>query len=245
MQDYFSRAVLDSELQLPSEVKKTLSLDEGQRFNIYRNNVTVGLIDALLVRFPVINLMLGDEFFKAMAHLYIKISPPISPLMMFYGDGFADFIEQFDPAKEWPYLADIARIEAAITHSCHAADTDAMSGEDLAKVTPDALPQLSLTLHPSIRLISSPYPVASLWQAHQKDAADLDDIVWTREDALVSRLHDQVQVFVMPKGGFLFLQTISKGACLEEAFEQANAQEPSFDMSNFLIFALKTGCFSV
>ena len=114
-------ALLDPLEPVPHHIADTGG-SGARRFAIHRNNVVVGLIRALQARFPVVEKIVGGEFFTAMARVFIAKSPPRTPILTTYGDEFADFIAAFEPARELGYLADVARLEAARTRAYHAAD---------------------------------------------------------------------------------------------------------------------------
>src|SRR5258707_7002615 len=81
------------------------------RYNVYRNNVTVSLIDALADIYPAVQRITGAEFFRAMARFHVRATPPTSPLLFEYGRDFPAFIEGYEYAQAMPWLADTARIE--------------------------------------------------------------------------------------------------------------------------------------
>ena len=58
--------------------------------------------------------IVGEEFFAAMARAFVTEQPPCTPLLATYGDQLAAFIAAFEPAREIAYLADVARLEAAV-----------------------------------------------------------------------------------------------------------------------------------
>jgi hypothetical protein len=122
IQHAFAAALLDPERPVPNALTSHTARVPTRRFAVYRNNVAVGLVDALARRFPATQRIVGEEFFRAMARLYVQAEPPRSPLLMQYGDTFADFIARFPPAAEIVYLVDVARLEAARTRAHHAAD---------------------------------------------------------------------------------------------------------------------------
>src|SRR6202007_1114597 len=76
-----------------------------KRYNVYRNNVTVSLIDALAAIYPAVQRITGVEFFRAMAPFYRAATPPTSPLLFEYGRDFPAFIEGYEPAQDMPWLA--------------------------------------------------------------------------------------------------------------------------------------------
>lgn len=140
----------------------------GKRFDVYRNNVAVGLTEALETAFPVIRKLVGDDFFRAMAGVHLRKHPPRSPLMMFYGVDMPAFLAGFPPVAHLPYLPDVARIELALRTAYHAADAAPLTGPDLAAVPEADLPGLRFAAHPAAVLIGSRYPAASIWRANAR-----------------------------------------------------------------------------
>ncbi len=91
------------------------------------------LIDALRTKFPATERIVGEEFFRAMARVFVIAHPPRSKILHTYGDDFGDFIAAFEPAAELAYLADVARLEAARTRAYHAADATPLTPADFAR----------------------------------------------------------------------------------------------------------------
>src|SRR5437660_10582566 len=112
-----------------------------------------GLVKPLSSRFPAVENIVGQEFFAAMARVFIVEQPPRSPLLATYGDEFAAFIAAFEPARELPYLADVARLEAARTRSYHAADATPVDPGQLATLDTDAIGGIRIDMHPSTAIV--------------------------------------------------------------------------------------------
>jgi hypothetical protein len=91
----FSRALLDPNLAIPTVVAGPRAKAAVKRYNVYRNNVTVSLINALAAAFPATLQITGVDFFRAMARFYVRATPPTSPLLFDYGRDFPDFIERY------------------------------------------------------------------------------------------------------------------------------------------------------
>ncbi len=85
--------------------------------------------------FPAVKRIVGDDFFTAMARVYVVAEPPSSPVLMDYGVTFADFIAGFEPAASLPYLPDIARIERAWREAYHAEEAPPLDLSDLARIS--------------------------------------------------------------------------------------------------------------
>jgi hypothetical protein len=91
----FAAALIDPARTTPSLVAGPNGKAAVRRYNVYRNNVTVSLIDALAAVYPAVQRITGVEFFRAMARFHVRASPPTSPLLFDYGRDFPAFIETY------------------------------------------------------------------------------------------------------------------------------------------------------
>jgi hypothetical protein len=241
LQQAFAQALFDPSIGVPGDIVACHAEASAKRFAIYRNNVTVSLLDALAARFPVTRRIVGEEFFKNMSRVFIKAHPPTSPLMIFYGDAFPAFIAAFEPAAEIAYLADIARLEAARTRAYHAQDCEPLDPAALQAIDANDLAYLRFNLHPSAEIISSQHPIVTIW-AMNTGLIPLDEITeWRAEDALVVRPRFDVDVHLLPPGGAAFLQSLRDGRSLAEAAEDAVAHHRDFDLGFHLAGLFRTG----
>ncbi len=205
-----------------------------KRFDVYRNNVVASLIEALRASFPIVERLVGEEFFKATARAYIDQEPPKSPLLFLYGESLGDFLETFPPAASVPYLGDIARLEWARLSAYHAEDRAPITIDTLAQIPPEQLAGVTFDLHPSLALLSSRWPVFSIWAASSglgpQDAVEMK----RAEQLAVIRPTFEVDTHLLPEGGYGFLAALHKGATLGEAAEQAAGQSESFELAHHL-----------
>src|SRR5258708_4484187 len=111
--DRFAPGLTDPSRPTPLGVKGPPGKRAAKRYDVYRNNVSVGLINALAAIYPAVQRITGMEFFRAMARFHVRATPPLSPLLFEYGRDFPAFIERYEYAKDMPWLADTARIERA------------------------------------------------------------------------------------------------------------------------------------
>jgi hypothetical protein len=89
----FASALVDPERATPTVVAGPKRKAAVKRYNVYRNNVTVSLIDALAAVYPAVQRITGVAFFRAMARFHVRATPPTSPLLFEYGRDFPAFIE--------------------------------------------------------------------------------------------------------------------------------------------------------
>ncbi|MEZ2221990.1 DUF2063 domain-containing protein [Rhizobium sp. RCC_161_2] len=241
----FAAALVDPERAVPKGLTAWNGPRPERRFGVYRNNVTVGLVGALASRFPVAEKIVGNDFFAVMAHEFIRLHPPRSPLLLAYGDDFADFVETFEPARDIDYLPDVIRLEAARGKAYHAADAAPLDPALLATIEPERLASLAFALHPSASILRSPFPAVTIWamNAGEMELRPIDD--WSGEDALVVRPEMTVQVHRLPAGGVTFLEALAAGADLTTAVEAAITAAPDFDLSANLAGALAAGTFTI
>lgn len=233
----FAKASLDPACAIPREIAGP---DARRRFGIYRNNVVLGLIDALATRFPVVRASVGEEFFHETARLYARSQPPRSPVMAQFGDTFPEFLETFPPLAEFPYLGDVARLEVAITRAYHAEDAPGLTPSALVGLGAERLLALSLAVHPAVHCIVSAHPCVTIWEMNH-GLRPLDAIApWCAEDALISRPRFEVQVSRLPPGGALLVNRMRDGAPLVEACNAA-MQVPEADLAQILHALLSAG----
>lgn len=240
----FAAALIDPDRAVPEGLTAWTSPRPERRFGVYRNNVVVGLIGALASRFPVTEKIVGKDFFAAMAHEFVRLHPPRSPLLLAYGDDLADFVETFEPARDIIYLPDVIRLEAARGKAYHAVDIAPLDPALLAAIEPERLASLAFTLHPSVSILRSSFPAVTIWamNAGEVELGQIDD--WSGEDALVVRPDMTVEIHRLPAGGAAFLEMLAAGADLATAMEAAVAAAPDFDLLANLAGALAAGAFT-
>ncbi|MCT4656417.1 MAG: DNA-binding domain-containing protein [Cohaesibacter sp.] len=243
-QQAFSEGLLVAERELPNDVigpakgKKAL-----KRYNVYRNNVIVGLTEALMASYPTITELVGEEFFRAMAPAYIRTTPPKSGMLAQYGESFCDFLEGFEPVLDVPYLPDMARLEYAWLQSYHAQDIAPLDPAILQEIEQERLGELIFRFHPACQLLTSSHPIYSIWAAHKQDdpAAHMERITYQGENVLITRPDLDVSVISLPQGGETFIAALMDGKCLAEAAEYASEHSDSFDLAQNLGGLLEVG----
>lgn len=179
----FRASVLDPNSSPPEGLRNPDGGQATKRFDVYRNNVAVSLTDALETAFPIVHKLVGDDFFRAMAGVYLRAFPPKSPVMMFYGDDMPSFLAGFEPAQSVPYLPDVARLELGIRQSYHAADAEPVAPDALGQLAPDSLPHVTFSFAPSVQLIASSFPLYGVWHANTHGG----EITKTAQPTLITR----------------------------------------------------------
>lgn len=237
MSDIWTQTLLDPIRPCPPGLITWNGSDPAQRFAVYRNNVMVSLIEALADSFPVVEQMVGRDFFRAMARAFVQVHPPRKPALVDYGQAFPEWIADFPAAADLPYLPDLARLERAYVTAFHAPDADSLAVDDWSAILADAacLPTRRLRFQPSLQVIRSSFAVASLWAAHQA-ASDLPlDSVdpFAAENAWVIRRDWRVGILNRPDGDTEFLTALQSGQSFGTAASALDA-DPDFDLGRCL-----------
>jgi len=209
---------------------------------VYRNNIRSSLSKALADIFPVVAQLVGEEFFKFAANEYFNAEPPSSPLIANYGDRFPEFLDAFEPARSVPYLADMAQLEIAWLAAYRAADAEPLDAQAILAAGGGDPSDLVLTLHPSLRLIKSPFAVGSIWRRHQRDAAREDIKARAGECILIIRPEREVHLSVISAGAFAALERLNAGESVAEALGDAAMIDDNFDPQATFEIIFGGGC---
>ncbi|MFP6560189.1 putative DNA-binding domain-containing protein [Paraburkholderia sp. B3] len=240
----FAPGLINPEIATPEDVVAAHGNGVVRRYNVYRNNVTVSLIDALAVIYPAVQRITGVEFFRAMARFHVRATPPASPLLFEYGRDFPSFIETYEYAREMPWLADTARIERAWLDAYHAADATPLTTEAFASIDPGSLAQARLVPHPAARIVRSRYPAVAIFAMNRKDGPVTALHSSDAEDALVTRPDADVIVSRLPAGGAAFLTALIEGVPLGAAAQVAFDETDTFDLPANLAAMISAGVFT-
>ena len=242
LQSEFAAAVLNSARAVPPSIAGRNGAQRRKRFAVYRNNVKASLSTALAARFPVVQRLVGEEFFRALAVRFVEIHPPRSPILAEFGLGFPDFLDNLDAVAELPYLGDVAYLEWLRGVAYHAADEVPLDASTLAAVDPAAIEELRVWLHPSVGFLASDYPVVSIWATNTHDERVVDiGPQPCGEAALVSRPGLDVLVTKVPASTVEFVAQIAEGASLGDAFEETTRLHATFDLAESLSLMVGAG----
>ncbi len=228
----FRAALLDPERAVPDGLTDGDGRPTTRRFAVYRNNVTVALIEALRTGFPVIQKLLGDQNFDQLARLFARAHPPTSPMMMHYGADLPAFLDAFKPLAHIGYLADVARLELALRRAYHAADAVPLDPARLGALAPEDLMRTQLHLTPSVQLLHSRWPIHDIWTYNTFANAPKPHGI--AQSVLITRTEFDPEPHSITRAQFAWLTAIRDGATLEDAVDTATAEDPDFDLGPVL-----------
>ncbi len=194
-----------------SEIRQFIhagQFESGRRLQIYSNNIKITLLESLAANFPVSEAVVGKEYFKFLARKYITEHPPTEGNLQRLGELLPDFIQSQKELDDFPYLADIARMDWACLTATHSPAAESVGLDSLAHYTPDEHESLLFRLKPSVSILASSYPVFDIWKFALSEVNDTDapDFEWAEQYVLIVRNDLEVEVFKLEQEAYILLE---------------------------------------
>jgi hypothetical protein len=175
-------------------------LSAEERVDIYANMYFYRILDVLKEDFPATLAVLGAERFHNLVTGYLIEYPPAHFSISFAGNHLADFMRDYPRREEFPFLADLARLERALIEVFHAADATPLDAQQMRAIAPADWPSLKLTLHPANQILELQWNVASILNAveHREELspaarADISMLVWRNRNRVYYRAIDAAE----------------------------------------------------
>ncbi|QUX94093.1 DUF2063 domain-containing protein [Marinomonas sp. CT5] len=239
MNERFKTTLFNHNNGFYEEIKSHSEDEKEIRFNVYRNNVFVSLIDALADIFPVTQRLVGEDFFRAMAREYVQLNPPKTPIISDYGESFSDFARHFEAAKSLPFLGDLVALEYSLLALTNAPEYDTLEHEQIsAAFNNTADPAfLHLLLPPTTQILVSPFAIGSIYLAHLGEGnASLADIIISKSEyLLLLKSHLYSELHIVSHSEAIFIKQLMQNKPLGEAVPD----DESFDLGTTLAKLIK------
>ena len=207
---------------------------------VYRANAHALAERALAAVFPTLQSLLGREDFKHLAREHWRGHPPQRGDIGEWGEGLAAWLELHAGLQDWPYLADCARLDW-LRHVCERAEDSALDAVSLNLLQSHDPGLLKLVLQPGMAVLSSRWPIATLFEAHRLPergfAVAREAIAERRAEAvLVVRQGWRAEVLPLEATSYAWFAACLRGESLQQALQLAGAD---FDFSAWLAQALQ------
>jgi hypothetical protein len=187
-QEFLGYLLDDSSVGIVERIESTPRRSAEQRMVFYGNAYTLRLKEALTTDYERLHSYLGDELFETLMQQYIDSYPSHHPSLRYFGQHMVVFVEQQEPFKQLPEVAEIARIEKAFGDSFDAADCKSTSLDQLIQLDPEEWATLTLRFHGAVQLLPQHYNSFQIWQAlsnestpPQKTAGDTTWLIWRQD----------------------------------------------------------------
>ena len=203
---------------------------------------------ALAGAYPVMQQLIGEEAFAALAAALWQAHPPQRGDLAQWGDTLAQFVSHSAQLAEEAYLPDVARAEWALQQLKTAPDEQADLASLQYLMTTDPA-QIRLCIAQTAQGLESRWPLASIWLAHQpqtpgsgvENPPGLEQVgalirQGVAQTALVWRDGHRPRLREALPGEPGFLAALRQGESLEQAM-----QNTPLDFSAWLPLAAQSG----
>lgn len=229
LQREFMAALYDPGAPGPLAAIDGNGLTAAGRLSLYRSGCSESQTAALRVTYPAVRALVGDAFFDQTAHGYRRSHPSRSGNLQAFGARLGDYLGTLDACGAYPYLPDVARLEWSRQQAVLAADAVPIDGDSLrARIRATAAP-VRLSLHPSLRLVTSLYPVLRIWRfaLHPSRGGltlgDGESVVIWREDG-------EVAMGSVDRATFVCVVALQRGESIDAARAAAVAVDRRFNL---------------
>lgn len=214
------RARDDGPVQAMADCIVDDGLAPAARVQLYRNNGRAMFEGALARTYPVLVRRVGDEYFSRLAIEYREAHPSRSGDLHWVGEPFPSWLARRMEGSEYAWLAELARLEWACEEALVAEVQPAAPADALARVAPEEVADAVLSLQPALRLVSSGFPVWSVWQVNQPGSAgDAVDPTLGAQHVAVIPDGEGLMLHALPLDQFTFLQQLAMGRTIEQALD--------------------------
>ena len=237
LQRSFAAAVFADDGEPLNADVRACGVDARARLGIYRRQLHATFARTLALEFPVIERLVGAEYFQRLSSEFQAVHPSRSGNLHHIGAPFAAFLKQRFNGGPYDYFADVAELEWAIEECSIAPEAPAFDPHALRSVDPRHYADLHFEFHPACRLMSSAYPLLDIWRANQSGctADQIIDLGSGAARVLVQRSGEAIMFHALSAPEFAFLEEISRDCCLGEAFETAQDVDAAFDLGAALL----------
>jgi uncharacterized protein len=213
-----------------------------ERLSIYRGNAIGAICKALTLTYPVLAQVVGDEYFAALARAYWFATPSVTGDLADYGASLGSFLESFEPTRELPYLADLARLEWLVHGAQDARDELPYDIAGLAALPAQAQEELRLVPSVAAGLVRSSWPIVRIWTIHQPGSNGEFTVDWTNpEAALVTRDGVAVRVRCVDTSTATLFEQVLAGRSIAQCVEALISQDAHADPGAALIALVGSG----
>jgi len=207
--------------RLGEMIRPSWSLESAERVEIYHGMYLLRMVEALETDYPALRYYMGEEAFEELVEAYVAHYPSRSYTLNRLGDHMPAFLDESDSADA-AFLADLARLELAITGAFDAEESETLSAEALQAVPPEAWESARLTPVPSLHLLELRHDVLPHLKAFHRKRPN------PRPRRRATRIADHrsnlaVYHLQLNRSAHALLQSLVDGEPLGEALAQAVA----------------------
>lgn len=188
--------------------------------SVYQNNARETFRLALAASYPIVEALVGADCFAGLASRYLGLHPSSEPDLQLFTEQFPEFLDGCYSNSQYRYLADVARLELATDQVLLEREVAPLEASHLAAIPASGLPGLRLDLAPACRLVTSDFPIFSIWRMHTHADAAPVSIDAGPSHVLVQRSAGDAVLRELPTLEFKLADRLAQGDSISRAFER-------------------------
>lgn len=230
------------------------SLRSQQGLAAYQRSVPANRVGALAATYPVVERIVGEEFFRMLARRYARACPSRSGDLNEYGESFAEFMRDQPELETLGYLPDVARLEWCVQTAAMAADAEVQDFSVLQACAPEQWDELRFVTDPSALRLDSAWPLVAIWEVNQPGyegdpcvdfSVGSQALIQRRDVGLSGKVSGDLSggVAVEPLSPALaaFADALLVAASLTAALLAAQQRDAAFDLTAALTTLIRNG----
>lgn len=196
LQSEFQRAILEGDDTILADILDSPKQTRNVLFDVYRDAYVLRLVEAMSKSYELIYSYMGDEMFGEMGRVYIAQHPSHTPNIRWYAHNLPRFLANDETYGDYPILAELASLEAALNDAFDASDGKVLTLADLQAIDPSIWHDLVFAPHDSVRRFDFATNTLAVWGALRDDEevpeAETRDtpeavVVWRQESVAMVR----------------------------------------------------------
>lgn len=207
------------------------------RLWIYQNNVFGAAKEYLEQVFPATRGVVGADFFKQMAQIFIQNSPPATGNIHLFGDKFSEVLDSFAGLGDLVYLSDLVEYEWALHTAYYSVVSNAIDPSSLSQ---EQLLVADIEFNDSVTLLDSNFPIFEIHRQSLPDYADAVsiDLAQSQDALVVYKLGHDVQTKQLESAQMRVLKEIGSSENILQAIEalQGSTIEDTLSATLALVF---------
>lgn len=217
--------------------------EPGQRALVYRNSGISACTDALRSNFRRVARVVGDTFFRGLAHAYIDRHPPTLHSLVGYGDDLPAFIDETSKEHGIEWLGDFARLDRAWLNAHLAADSDPIPASQLQSLAGELILEAQVSFHPTLNLVQARWDLWDLWSDanNEEFTASPRTLVHEPHSVIFWRPEHEVVARRLPEPFSLFIGSLQAKETLGAACARVLSQAPGEDLSSLVAAVFSAG----
>ena len=215
-----ARTELDPE-KIGGVILPSKTLSSVERVGVYQGMYLLRMIEALEGDYPAVAHYLGTDGFAELVERYAKAHPSRSYTFNRFGGKLPEYIREAQWLRRRAVLADLARLERAVTEVFDAPESPSWPAEAIEKISPQAWETAVLQPIAAFRVLAFAYPVNPYLQSVKTDDHDHPGLPRRASWVAVYRKSYEVWRLDLGRPAYRFLHALASGRPFGKAVAEA------------------------